>query len=138
MLMLMLMLMRVAVCVIMLMGVGMMVQMGMIMVMVVRVIMGVPVAMFMRHRLHGGAHTVVVVMDIPLMVVVVVNDQGAWCILSVIMLVMVTVGRVMIVLMVMGVSMVVMVLMVVFMFVTGDPRLAASTYATHFNLPRYR
>ncbi|WP_311388815.1 hypothetical protein [Aeromonas enteropelogenes] len=123
---------------IMWMGVGMMVQMSMIMVMVVRVIMGMLVAMIMRHRFHGEVHTVVVVMNIPLMVVVVVNDQGVRCILSVIMLVMVAVGWVMIVLMVMGVSMVVMMLMVVFMFVTGDPRLAASAYATHFNLPRYR
>ncbi|UBH26214.1 hypothetical protein LA358_11785 [Aeromonas enteropelogenes] len=123
---------------VMLMGVSMMVQMGMIMVMAMVVIMRVPMAMIMRHRLHGEVHTVVVVMDISLMVVVVVNDQGARCILSVIMLVMVAMGRVIAVLMVVGVSMVVMMLMVVFMFVTGDPRLAASAYATHFNLPRYR
>ncbi|EHI52396.1 hypothetical protein IYQ_11191 [Aeromonas salmonicida subsp. salmonicida 01-B526] len=39
---------------------------------------------------------------------------------------------VMIMMMVVGVG------MVVFIFMAGDPRLAASAYATHINLPRCR
>ncbi|HDI1213844.1 TPA: hypothetical protein PKO72_002586 [Aeromonas hydrophila] len=79
-------------------------------------------------------------MDIPLMVIVVVNDQGARCALLVVMMVMGVMSMMMVVLMtmfmVMFMSMFVMMLMIVFM--AGDPRLAASAYATHINLPRCR
>ncbi|MNY07196.1 hypothetical protein D3C86_1399900 [compost metagenome] len=87
---------------------------------------------------HGSPHPVVVVMDIPLMVIVVVNDQGAGCALLVIMMVMGVMSMMMAVLMVLMVLMSVGVGMVVFIFMAGDPRLAASAYATHINLPRCR
>ncbi|MDM5075740.1 hypothetical protein OB931_04980 [Aeromonas media] len=110
------------------MSVGMPVVMGvaMFMMMVVGVIMPL--------MAYGSPHPVVVVMDIPLMVIVVVNDQGARCALRVVMLVMCVMSMMMIVFMVMivGVS------MVVIIFMAGDPRLAASAYATHINLPRCR
>ncbi|EKP0261380.1 hypothetical protein JFQ93_002672 [Aeromonas sobria] len=85
-------------------------------------------------------------MDITLMVVVVVNDQGAWRVLRVVMMVMRVMSMMMIVLMamfmvvLMSVFMVVIVGvgMVVIIFMAGDPRLAASAYATHINLPRCR
>ncbi|WP_202864482.1 hypothetical protein [Aeromonas salmonicida] len=130
------------------MGVGMtmMVVVGMIMVLIVRVIMT------LCHR--GCPYTVVVVMDIPLMVIVVVNDQGARCALLMGMLVMSLMSMMMAVLMVMFMVLMIvfmvlmivfmvlmivfMVLMIVFIFMAGDPRLAASAYATHINLPRCR
>ncbi|MFB2864993.1 hypothetical protein [Aeromonas sp. MdU4] len=109
-------------------GMAVVMRVAMFMMMVVGVIMVVIVWVIMPFMAQGSPHPVVVVMDIPLMVVVVVNDQGARCTLLVVM-------------MVMGVmSMFVMMLMIVLMIVlmAGDPRLAASAYATHINLPRCR
>ncbi|WP_456305317.1 hypothetical protein [Aeromonas ichthyocola] len=116
------------------MRVGMAVVMGvvMIMLMVVGVIMVVLVRVIMTLCHRGGPHTVVVVMDIPLMVIMVVNNQGARCALLMGMLVMSLMSMMMAVLMIVGVG------MVVFIFMAGDPRLAASAYATHINLPRCR
>ncbi|WP_238138609.1 hypothetical protein [Aeromonas salmonicida] len=108
------------------MGMSVVMRVGMIMMMVVGVIMT------LCHR--GCPYTVVVVMDISLMVIVVVNDQGARCALRVVMLVMCVMSMMMIVFMVMIVG----VGMVVIIFMAGDPRLAASAYATHINLPRCR
>ncbi|WP_257978580.1 hypothetical protein [Aeromonas salmonicida] len=108
------------------MGMSVVMRVGVIMVVLVRVIMT------LCHR--GGPHTVVVVMDISLMVIVVVNNQGARCALLMGMLVMSLMSMMMAVLMVMIVG----VGMVVFIFMAGDPRLAASAYATHINLPRCR
>ena len=85
---------------------------------------------------YGSPYPVVVVMDIPLMVIVVVNDQGAWRTLLVVMMVMDVMTMMMVVLMFMVMFMFVMMLMIVLM--AGDPRLAASAYATHINLPRCR
>jgi hypothetical protein len=99
--------------------------MVMVMVMVMRVGMIMMVLMILCN--HRCPHAVVVVMDIPLMVIVVVNDQGARCALLMGM---------MIVLMTM--FMVVLMVMIVITFMAGDPRLAASAYATHINLPRCR
>ncbi len=82
----------------------------------------------------GGPYAVVVVMDISLMVIVVVNNQGARCALLMGMLVMSLMSMMMAVFMVMIVG----VGMVVIIFMAGDPRLAASAYATHINLPRCR
>ncbi|MCX7130786.1 MULTISPECIES: hypothetical protein [Aeromonas] len=123
------------------MSVGMLVVM--IMMMVVGVIMVVLVRVIMTLCHRGGPHTVVVVMDISLMVIVVVNDQGARCALLMGMLVMSLMSMMMVVFMVMFmvmfmVLMIVGVGMVVFIFMAGDPRLAASAYATHINLPRCR
>ena len=91
---------------------------------------------------HWRPYPVVVVMDIPLMVIVVVNDQGARCALLVVMMVMGVMSMMMVVLMAMFMVMFmfVMMLMIVLMIVlmAGDPRLAASAYATHINLPRCR
>ncbi|MGE6159989.1 hypothetical protein ACLHZ7_07605 [Aeromonas salmonicida] len=123
------------------MSVGMSVVMGvgMIMMVVVGVIMVVLVRVIMTLCHRGCPYTVVVVMDIPLMVIVVVNDQGARCALLMGMLVMSLMSMMMAVLMVMFmVLMIVGVGMVVFIFMAGDPRLAASAYATHINLPRCR
>ncbi|MBS4689705.1 hypothetical protein J4G63_21005 [Aeromonas sobria] len=85
-------------------------------------------------------------MNITLMVVVVVNDQGARCALLVVMVMMRVMGMMVIVLVamfmvvIMSVFMVLIVVvgMVVIIFMAGDPRLAASAYATHINLPRCR
>ncbi|WP_265453079.1 hypothetical protein [Aeromonas salmonicida] len=119
------------------MSVGMLVVM--IMMMVVGVIMVVLVRVIMTLCHRGGPHTVVVVMDISLMVIVVVNNQGARCALLMGMLVMSLMSMMMAVLMIMFmVFMIVGVGMVVFIFMAGDPRLAASAYATHINLPRCR
>ncbi|MFM1640170.1 hypothetical protein [Aeromonas salmonicida] len=119
------------------MSVGMLVVM--IMMMVVGVIMVVLVRVIMTLCHRGGPHTVVVVMDISLMVIMVVNNQGARCALLMGMLVMSLMSMMMAVLMVMFmVLMIVGVGMVVFIFMAGDPRLAASAYATHINLPRCR
>ncbi|WP_339379576.1 hypothetical protein [Aeromonas jandaei] len=105
-------------------GMAVLMRLGMIMMMVVGVIMTLVA--------YGGSHPVVVVMDIPLMVIVVVNDQGARCALLVIMMVMGVMSMMMVVLMTMFMVMFMIVLM------AGDPRLAASAYATHINLPRCR
>jgi len=110
--------------------------------MVMAVIMGVLMRLIMPLVAYGSPHPVVVVIDIPLMMIVVVNDQGARCALLVVMMVMRVMSMMMVVLMtmfmVMFMSMFVMMLMIVFM--AGDPRLAASAsaYATHINLPRCR
>ncbi|HFT7390481.1 hypothetical protein [Aeromonas hydrophila] len=121
-------------------GMAVVMRVGMIMMMVVGVIMVVIVWVIMPLVVHGSPHPMVVVMDIPLMVIVVVNDQGARCALLVVMMVMGVMSMMMVVLMtmfmVMFMSMFVMMLMIVFM--AGDPRLAASAYATHINLPRCR
>ncbi|WP_413165127.1 hypothetical protein [Aeromonas salmonicida] len=108
---------------------------GMTMMAVVGVIMVVLVRVIMTLCPHRCPYTVVVVMDIPLMVIVVVNDQGARRALLMGMLVMSLMSMMMAVLMVL---MIVGVGMVVFIFMAGDPRLAASAYATHINLPRCR
>lgn len=93
-------------------------RVGVIIVMLVWVIMPL--------MAYGSPYPVVVVMDISLMVIVVVNDQGAWRTLLVIM-------------MVMGVmSMIMFVMMLMIVLMAGNPRLAASAYATHINLPRCR
>lgn len=86
---------------------------------------------------YGSPYPVVVVMDIPLMVVVVVNDQGARCALLVVMMVM-GVMSMMVVLMTMFMVMFMFVMMLMIVLMAGDPRLAASAYATHINLPRCR
>ncbi|MCR4448993.1 hypothetical protein [Aeromonas veronii] len=120
-------------------GMAVVMRVDMIMMMVVGVIMVVLVRVIMTLCHHGGPHTVVVVMDISLMVIVVVNDQGARCALLMGMLVMSLMSMMMAVLMVMFmVLMIVGVGMVVFIFMAGDPRLTASAYATHINLPRCR
>jgi hypothetical protein len=103
--------------------------MVMVMVMVMRVGMIMMVLMILCN--HRCPHAVVVVMDIPLMVIVVVNDQGARCALLMgMMIVLMT--------MFMVVLMSVLMVMIVITFMAGDPRLAASAYATHINLPRCR
>ncbi|WP_323955214.1 hypothetical protein [Aeromonas caviae] len=113
-------------------GMAVFMRVGMFMMMVVGVIMVVLMRLIMTLMAHGGPHPVVVVMDIPLMVIVVVNDQGARRTLFVGMMVMGVMSMMMVVLM----TMFVMMLMIVLM--AGDPRLAASAYATHINLPRCR
>nr|WP_282960488.1 hypothetical protein [Aeromonas popoffii] len=85
---------------------------------------------------RGCPHAVVVVMDITLMVIVVVNDQGARCALLMGMIVLM--AMFMVVLMSVCMVMIVGVCMIVIIFMAGDPRLAASAYATHINLPRCR
>ncbi|WP_447836077.1 hypothetical protein [Aeromonas salmonicida] len=107
---------------VMVMGMAMMMRVGMIMMMVMGVIMVVLMRLIIPLVAHGSPHPVVVVMDIPLMVIVVVNDQGARRALLMVLMVLMIVG----------------VGMVVFIFMAGDPRLAASAYATHINLPRCR
>ncbi|MEH8196954.1 hypothetical protein [Aeromonas allosaccharophila] len=114
------------------MGMAMMMRVGMIMMMVMGVIMVVLMRLIMPLVAHGSPHPVVVVMDIPLMVVVVVNDQSTWCALLVVMMVMCVMSMFMVMFMIMFVMMLMIVLM------AGDPRLAASAYATHINLPRCR
>ncbi|MDX7857977.1 hypothetical protein SJU92_18435 [Aeromonas caviae] len=119
-------------------GMAVLMRVGMIMMMVVGVIMVV----IMTLVAYGSPYPVVVVMDIPLMVIVVVNDQGARRTLFVGMMVMGVMSMMMVVLMTMFMVMFmfVMMLMIVLMIVlmAGDPRLAASAYATHINLPRCR
>ncbi|MFU1552603.1 hypothetical protein ACM3N8_02405 [Aeromonas sp. A04] len=115
-------------------GMAVIMRVGMIMMMVVRV----TVMVFMTLCSHWRPYPVVVVMDIPLMVIVVVNDQGARCALLVGMMVLSLMGMRVAVLMVMMVLMIVGVCMVVILFMAGDPCLAASAYATHINLPRCR
>lgn len=113
-------------------GMAVVMRVGMIMMMVVGVIMAVLMGVIMPLMAYGSPHPVVVVMDISLMVIVVVNDQGAWRTLLVIMMVMGVMSMMMVVLMIMFVMMLMIVLM------AGNPRLAASAYATHINLPRCR
>jgi hypothetical protein len=98
------------------------------------VVMGVSVMMPLSLAGLHSAHPVVVVMDIPLMVVVMVNDQGArrWLPMSVLMVVIVAVLGMMLV------FVLVFMFMFMFMIVPGDSCLAASAYATHINLPRCR
>ncbi|MGE6177059.1 hypothetical protein [Aeromonas salmonicida] len=120
------------------MGMVMMMRVSMIMMMVVGVIMVVLVRVIMTLCTHGGPYTVVVVMDISLMVIVVVNDQGARCALLMGMMMIVLMAMFMVVLMIVFMVMIVGVGMVVIIFMAGDPRLAASAYATHINLPRCR
>ncbi|MCH7373946.1 hypothetical protein MM182_00860 [Aeromonas sp. MR19] len=120
------------------MSMTMVMRVGMIMMMVV----GVIVMELMTLCSHWRPYPVVVVMDIPLMVIVVVNDQGARCALLMAMMVLSLMGMRVAVLMFM-VMMVLMIVsvgvcMVVILFMAGDPRLAASAYATHINLPRCR
>ncbi|WP_347006394.1 hypothetical protein [Aeromonas sp. MR16] len=105
---------------------------SMMMLMVGGVIVGVSLMMPLSLAGLHSAHPVVVVMDIPLMVVVMVNDQGArrWLPMSVLMVVIVAVLGMMLVF--------VLVFMFMFMIVPGDSCLAASAYATHINLPRCR
>ncbi|MCR9026658.1 hypothetical protein NW939_18870 [Aeromonas caviae] len=104
----------------------------MVMVMRVGMFMMMVVGVIMPLMAHGCPHPVVVVMDIPLMVIVVVNDQGSRRTLLVIMMVMGVMTMMVVVFMTMFMVMLVIVLM------AGDPRLAASAYATHINLPRCR
>ncbi|WP_270830757.1 hypothetical protein [Aeromonas sp. QDB03] len=120
------------------MRVGMVVLMrvAMFMMMVVGVIMVVLMRLIMTLMAHGSPYPVVVVMDIPLMVIVVVNDQGARRALFVVMMMVVLMTMFMVMFMSMFVMMLMIVLMIVLM--AGDPRLAASAYATHINLPRCR
>ncbi|MCR3902490.1 hypothetical protein NUK36_06590 [Aeromonas hydrophila] len=120
------------------MGMAMMMRVGMIMMMVAWVIMVVIVWVIMPLMAQGCPHPVVVVMDIPLMVIVVVNDQGARCTLLVVMMVMGVMSMMMVVLMTMFMVMFMFVMMLMIVLMAGDPRLAASAYATHINLPRCR
>ncbi|MFQ2482518.1 hypothetical protein [Aeromonas caviae] len=117
-------------------GMAVVMSVGMIMMMVVGVSMVVLMRLIMPLMAHRCPHTVIVVMDIPLMVIVVVNDQGARCALLVFMMVLSLMGMRVAVLMVMVVFM--SMFMVVIIFMASDPRLAASAYATHINLPRCR
>ncbi|MEV3808533.1 hypothetical protein RI496_12480 [Aeromonas dhakensis] len=111
-------------------GMAVVMRVGMIMMMVVGVIMPL--------MAYGSPHPVVVMMDIPLMVIVVVNDQGARCALLVIMMVMGVMSMMMVVFMTMFMVMFMFVMMLMIVLMAGDPRLAASAYATHINLPRCR
>ncbi|MBS4703808.1 hypothetical protein J4G56_08510 [Aeromonas veronii] len=77
-------------------------------------------------------------MNISLMVVVVVDDQGAACTLIMGMFVMVVIMVAVLMAMVMVMFMIMLVMMLMIVLMAGDPRLAASAYATHINLPRCR
>lgn len=122
----------------MLMAVVMGMSVGMAVVMRVGVIMVVLMGVNMPLMAYGSPHPVVVVMDIALMVIVVVNDQGARCALLVIMMVMGVMSMMMVVFMTMFMVMFMFVMMLMIALMAGDPRLAASAYATHINLPRCR
>ncbi|WP_336291887.1 hypothetical protein [Aeromonas dhakensis] len=115
-------------------GMAVVMRVGMIMMMVV----GVIVWVIMPLMAYGSPHPVVVVMDIPLMVIVMVNDQGARRTLLVVMMVMGVMSMMMVVLMTMFMVMFMFVMMLMIVLMAGDPRLAASAYATHINLPRCR
>nr|WP_237684697.1 hypothetical protein [Aeromonas caviae] len=110
----------------------------MVMVMRVGMFMMMVVGVIMPLMAHGCPHPVVVVMDIHLMVIVVVNDQGARRALLVIIMVMGIMSMMMVVLMTMFMVMFMFVMMLMIVLMAGDPRLAASAYATHINLPRCR
>ncbi|MCX9103800.1 hypothetical protein [Aeromonas veronii] len=119
---------------VMVMAVIMGMRVGMAVIMRVGMIMMMVVGLIMSLMAHGSTHPVVVVMDIPLMVIVVVNDQGARCTLLMVMMVMGVMSMMMVVFMTMFMVM----FMLVIVLMAGDPRLAASAYATHINLPRCR
>ncbi|MGL6410595.1 hypothetical protein ACSZMR_11270 [Aeromonas veronii] len=119
-------------------GMAVVMRVDMIMMMVMGVIMVVLMGVIMPLMAYGSPHPVVVVMDIPLMVVVVVNDQGALRTLLVIMMVMGVMSMMMVVLMAMFMVMFMFVMMLMIVLMAGNPRLAASAYATHINLPRCR
>ncbi|HHP5403687.1 TPA: hypothetical protein ACSCX2_000390 [Aeromonas veronii] len=119
-------------------GMAVVMRVGMIMMMVMGVIMVVLMGVIMPLMAYGSLHPVVVVMDIPLMVIVVVNDQGARCTLLMVMMVMGVMTMMMAVLMPMFMVMFMFVMMLMIVLMAGDPRLAASAYATHINLPRCR
>ncbi|MFM4820005.1 hypothetical protein ACEUDB_04965 [Aeromonas hydrophila] len=119
-------------------GMAVVMRVAMFMMMVVGVIMVVIVWVIMPLLAQGCPHPVVVVMDIPLMVIVVVNDQGARCTLLVVMMVMGVMSMMMVVIMTMFMVMFMFVMMLMIVLMAGDPRLAASAYATHINLPRCR
>ncbi|MFM5154232.1 hypothetical protein [Aeromonas veronii] len=111
-------------------GMAVVMRVDMNMMMVVGVIMLVLMGVIMPLVAHRCPYPVVVVMDIPLMVIVVVNDQGARRTPLVIMMV--------VVLMTMFMVMFMFVMMLMIVLMAGNPRLAASAYATHINLPRCR
>ncbi|MGL6475898.1 hypothetical protein ACSZNN_13600 [Aeromonas hydrophila] len=119
-------------------GMAVVMRVGMFMMMVVGVIMVVIVGVIMPLMAQGCPHPVVVVMDIPLMVIVVVNDQGTLRTLLVVMMVMGVMSMMMAVIMTMFMVMFMFVMMLMIVLMAGDPRLAASAYATHINLPRCR
>nr|WP_247651218.1 hypothetical protein [Aeromonas hydrophila] len=119
-------------------GMAVVMRVGMFMMMVVGVIMVVLMGLTMSLMAHGSTHPVVVVMDIPLMVIVVVNDQGTLRTLLVVMMVMGVMSMMMVVLMTMLMVMFMFVMMLMIVLMAGDPRLATSAYATHINLPRCR
>ncbi|MER0498620.1 hypothetical protein ABR855_11250 [Aeromonas hydrophila] len=119
-------------------GMAVVMRVCMLMMMVVGVIMVVLMGVIMTLVAYGRSHPVVVVMDIPLMVIVVVNDQGVRRALLVVMMVMGVMSMMMVVLMTMFMVMFMFVMMLMIVLMAGDPRLAASAYATHINLPRCR
>ncbi|MFM5879792.1 hypothetical protein ACET7V_10160 [Aeromonas sanarellii] len=123
---------------VMVMAVIMGMRVGMAVVMRVGMIMMMVVGVIMPLMAYGSPHPVVMVMDIPLMVIVVVNDQGARRTLFVGMMVMRVMSMMMAVLMAMFMVMLMLVMMLMIVLMAGDPRLAASAYATHINLPRCR
>ncbi|WP_368181989.1 hypothetical protein [Aeromonas sp. R7-5] len=123
---------------VMVMAVIMGMRVGMVVVMRVGMIMVVLMGVIMTLMAYGSPHPVVVVMDISLMVIVVVNDQGARRTLFVGMMVMGVMSMMMVVLMTMFMVMFMFVMMLMIVLMAGDPRLAASAYATHINLPRCR
>nr|WP_279487072.1 hypothetical protein [Aeromonas veronii] len=122
----------------MVMAVVMGMRVGMAVVMRVGMIMLVLMRVIMPLMAYGSPHPVVVVMDIPLMVIVVVNDQGVRRTLLVVMMVMGVMSMMMVVLMTMFMVMFMFVMMLMIVLMAGNPRLAASAYATHINLPRCR
>ncbi|MGR6750665.1 hypothetical protein [Aeromonas veronii] len=119
-------------------GMAVIMRVGMIMMMVVGVIMVVLMRVIMSLMAYGSTYPVVVVMDIPLMVIVVVNDQGARCTLLMVMMVMGVMSMMMVVLMAMFMVMFMFVMMLMIVLMAGNPSLATSAYATHINLPRCR
>ncbi|MDX7805621.1 hypothetical protein SJS53_02605 [Aeromonas caviae] len=119
-------------------GMAVVMRVAMFMMRVVGVIMVVLMGVIMPLMAYGSPYPVVVVMDISLMVIVVVNDQGARRTLFVGMMVMGVMSMMMVVLMTMFMVMFMFVMMLMIVLMAGDPRLAASAYATHINLPRCR
>ncbi|ULH04865.1 hypothetical protein MF133_00405 [Aeromonas caviae] len=119
-------------------GMAVFMRVGMFMMRVVGVIMVVLMGVIMPLMAYGSPYPVVVVMDISLMVIVVVNDQGTRRTLFVVMVVMGVMSMMMVVLMTMFMVMFMFVMMLMIVHMAGDPRLAASAYATHINLPRCR
>lgn len=134
-----------------------------VLICVVVVVIMMPVVMVMSRPAAGwpgggelGTDAVVVVVHVPLMAIVVMDDQGAGFLLTMSLVmrvprVFVGVFMMMVVPMVMGVVMMMdvgvsmMMLVTLFMLVmmtvwllAGNARLAASAYAAHINLPRCR